>query len=283
MQSDAEFLRRARQSYRSSFGSVRVDVAALTRRDLRSRHVLWLHGWAMGLLTLGVMWLTTALLRWAGVDTLALRYALTLGMGYLCYLALVRVWAGMLIRREAPDIPDLVPDLPGGASSHPGSGGGVQSGGGGDFGGGGADAGFDGAADAAFDAPADAFSGVLDEVASGAFEAAGAADEGVIVVIPVLAVFMVVLATVFGAGWLLWLSFGTEALLAVAVELAFAYTASRTVVQVEREGWLLAAIRLTWKPLLGALICAVLLGALIDHFMPDAGSLPEAMRLWRGR
>ena len=272
MQSDAEFLRRARQSYRSSFGSVRVDVAALTRRDLRSRHVLWLHGWAMGLLTLGVMWLTTALLRWAGVDTLALRYALTLGMGYLCYLALVRVWAGMLIRREAPDIPDLVPDLPGGASSHPGSGGGVQSGGGGDFGGGGADAGFDGAADAAFDAPADAFSGVLDEVASGAFEAAGAADEGVIVVIPVLAVFMVVLATVFGAGWLLWLSFGTEALLAVAVELAFAYTASRTVVQVEREGWLLAAIRLTWKPLLGALICAVLLGALIDHFMPDAGS-----------
>ena len=127
----------------------------------------------------------------------------------------------------------LVPDLPGGASSHPGSGGGVQSGGGGDFGGGGADAGFDGAADAAFDAPADAFSGVLDEVASGAFEAAGAADEGVIVVIPVLAVFMVVLATVFGAGWLLWLSFGTEALLAVAVELAFAYTASRTVVQVE--------------------------------------------------
>ena len=283
MQSDAEFLRRARQSYRSSFGSVRVDVAALTRRDLRSRHVLWLHGWAMGLLTLGVMWLTTALLRWAGVDTLALRYALTLGMGYLCYLALVRVWAGMLIRREAPDIPDLVPDLPGGASSHPGSGGGVQSGGGGDFGGGGADAGFDGAADAAFDAPADAFSGVLDEVASGAFEAAGAADAAVIVVIPVLAVFMVVLATVFGAGWLLWLSFGTEALLAVAVELAFAYTASRTVVQVEREGWLLAAIRLTWKPLLGALICAVLLGALIDHFMPDAGSLPEAMRLWRGR
>ena len=124
---------------------------------------------------------------------------------------------------------------------------------------------------------------MLDEVASGAFEAAGAADEGVIVVIPVLAVFMVVLATVFGAGWLLWLSFGTEALLAVAVELAFAYTASRTVVQVEREGWLLAAIRLTWKPLLGALICAVLLGALIDHFMPDAGSLPEAMRLWRGR
>ena len=92
MQSDAEFLRRARQSYRSSFGSVRVDVAALTRRDLRSRHVLWLHGWAMGLLTLGVMWLTTALLRWAGVDTLALRYALTLGLGYLCYLALVRVW-----------------------------------------------------------------------------------------------------------------------------------------------------------------------------------------------
>ena len=117
--------------------------------------------------------------------------------------------------------------------------------------------------------------------ASGALDGLGAADEGAIVIIPVLAVFGAVLAALFGAGWLLLLYFGSEALLAAAVELAFAYTAARTVVRVEREGWLLASIRLSWKPLLGALVCAVALGALIDHFVPQAETLAEAVRLWR--
>lgn len=43
------------------------------------------------------------------------------------------------------------------------------------------------------------------------------------------------------------------------------------------------AVRLTWKPLLGALVCAVLLGAAIDHFLPDVHSLPEAVRALRMR
>ncbi len=30
--------------------------------------------------------------------------------------------------------------------------------------------------------------------------------------------------------------------------------------------------------MLGALICAVLLGAVIDHFIPSAQSLPQAIR-----
>ena len=120
-------------------------------------------------------------------------------------------------------------------------------------------------------------------MASGALEAAGGADEGALVVIPVLAVFGAVLAAVLGGGWLLLLYFGSEALLAVAVELAFAYTAARTVVRVEREGWLLAAIRLSWKPLLGALVCAVALGALVDHFAPQADTLAQAVQQWRAR
>ena len=44
-----------------------------------------------------------------------------------------------------------------------------------------------------------------------------------------------------------------------------------------------AAVRLTWKPLLGALVCAVLLGATIDHFLPHVHSLPEALRVIQGR
>jgi len=52
---------------------------------------------------------------------------------------------------------------------------------------------------------------------------------------------------------------------------------------VEREGWLTAAVRLTWKPLLGALVCAVALGAAIDHFLPDVRSLPQAVRILQGQ
>ena len=66
---------------------------------------------------------------------------------------------------------------------------------------------------------------------------------------------------------------------AVAVELAFSVAAVRVATRVEREGWLTAAVRLTWKPLLGALLCAVLLGATIDHFLPQVDSLPEAVRM----
>lgn len=161
----------------------------------------------------------------------------------------------------------------------------MPSGGGGDFGGGGADAGFDAPIDALAsalgDGAGDGGGSVLGDVASGALDAAGAADEGAIVIIPVLAVFGAVLAAALGAGWLLLLYFGTETLLAVAVELAFAYTAARTVVRIEREGWLLAAVRLSWKPLLGALLCAVALGALIDHYTPQADTLAEAVRLWQ--
>lgn len=61
------------------------------------------------------------------------------------------------------------------------------------------------------------------------------------------------------------LYFGWEALLPLAVELAFSYVSARTAVRVVREGWLTAAVRLTWKPMLGALLCAVLLGAVMDH------------------
>lgn len=259
-------------------------------RHLRRRHVLWLHGWAMGLLTLGVMWLATTLARHGGVDSLALRYALALGAGYLAYLLLVRLWAGMLVREDergdAIDALNVGGDIPWPTASGRSASDAtcrVESGGGGDFGGGGADASFDMPVSDVLGDAGETAESALGDVASGALEAVGGADEGAIVIIPVLAVFAAAAAALLGAGWLLLAWFGTEALLAAAVELAFAYTAARTVVRVEREGWLLAALRLTWKPLLGALISAVLLGALIDHFVPQADTLADAVRVWRGR
>ncbi|HEX2012242.1 MAG TPA: hypothetical protein VJN44_15005, partial [Roseateles sp.] len=51
----------------------------------------------------------------------------------------------------------------------------------------------------------------------------------------------------------------------------------------QRRGWLGAALRHTWRGALGLLLLGVALGALIDHQLPQADSLPEALRLLRGR
>ncbi len=257
----------------SNWRSVRLWETDV-ERSLRQRHVLWLHGLCLGTITMLWMWAVSHLQMLAGVDSLALRYLITLGAGYAAYLLLVRLWAAMLLARDewGADVPaDLpLPDGPqGGGSWTPHAP--LDAGGGGDFAGGGASADF-----------ADATSAVpdgLSEVAGGALEAAASADEGAIVVVPVVAVFLIGCAIFFGAGALALLYFGWEVLLTVAVELAFSYAAARTAVRVTREGWASAALRLTWKPLAGALCCAVLLGATIDWFIPSAQSLPQALRI----
>jgi hypothetical protein len=260
----------------SNWRSVRLWESSV-ERQLRERHWLRLHGLCIGAIVLTVMWVAAHLQMLMGADSLALRYALTLGIGYLAYLMVLRIWAAVLIGRESGldgsggDIP--LPDLGGNLNSAaPAPDAGFLSGGGGDFGGGGATGDFSGATQASSD---------LGDVASGALEAAGSADEGAVVVVPVMVIFLIACAILFGAGSLLLLYFGWEALLTVAVELAFSYVSARTAVRVVREGWLSAAVRLTWKPLLGALFCAVLLGALLDYFVPAAHSLPHAIKLMK--
>lgn len=250
------------------------------RQHLRRRHALWFHGWCIGLIVLGVMWGTSHLQWLLGMDSLAWRYAITLGVGYAVFLAVLRVWAGMLVGEEGEDggdpgdptdlveaAVDALPDLSKVDT-------GPTAGGGGDFGGGGAQADFGDLADAG---------SPVGDMASGALEVAGGADEGAIVVIPVVAVFVIGCFVLLGAGSLLLLYFGWEVLLTAAVEIAFSYVSARTAVRVVREGWLAAAVRLTWKPLLGTLVCAVALGAVIDHFLPQAETLPQAVKLLRQR
>ena len=125
--------------------------------------------------------------------------------------------------------------------------------------------------------------GLLGARQGNALDVAGSADEGAVVVVPVVAVFLVVAAVLFGTGALVLVYFGSEALLAVAIEVAFSYASARTAVRLAREGWLGAAVRLTWKPLLGALACALVLGIALDRFMPQVDSLPQAVRVLAGR
>lgn len=260
----------------SSWRSVRIWQSGL-ERQLRQRHKLWLHGWCIGLLVMGLMWATAHLQMVAGSDSLALRYFVTLGVGYLGYLVVLRLWAGALVGRPpevadagadlvepvidvAGNIPLPTPRLPS-----------IDLGGaGGDFAGAGASADFSVVGDAA---------PVLGDVAGGAIDAVAGSDEGAVVVVPVVVVFVIGCLVVMGAGSLMLLYFGWEVLMTAAVEVAFSYVAARTAVRVAREGWLSAVLRLTWKPLLGALLCAVALGAVLDHFVPTARSLPHAIQL----
>ena len=275
----------------SSWRSVRMPQRHAVARTLQQRHSLRLHGLLIGSLTLALMWGVSALQKLLGMDSLALRYLVTLTVGYLAYLLALRLWAALLLRRQRKDEDshwadgiDLLPDIcwpggkGGGGSSVP-----LPRTGGGDFAGGGASGEFaEGLGASLSNAASGSSSSTLGDLASGAADAVAGSDEGAVVVVPVVAIFLIGAALILGAGSLAMLFFGWDVLLAVAVELAFSVATARAAMGVEREGWLGTAVRLTWKPLLGALLCAVLLGATIDHFLPQANSLPEAVRIIRG-
>ena len=272
----------SRKKKASNWRSVRMQPRHQLASTLQQRYSLRVHGFLIGGFTLLIMWCTSHVQMLLGMETLALRYLVTLSVGYIGYLLVLRLWAARLVQRDdddsdsgagdaveaAGDVADMALDAVswrgggGQGMPMPRSGGTVHTNGGsGDFGAGLSDAG----------------SG-LGELASGAADAVSGADEGAVVVIPIVAIFLIGSAIVFGAGALAMLFFGWDVLLTVAVELAFSVVTARAAMGVEREGWLSAAVRLTWKPMLGAVVCAVALGFAIDHFLPHVNSLPEAVR-----
>lgn len=235
----------------SDWRSVRLWESRF-EQDLHRSHDLRLHGFAIGTTILLLMWAVSHLQMRLGVEALALRYAVTLGIGYGADLLLLRWWAARLVRRNMQVDLDLVdPGVADWPSGH-GSAAKLDAGG-------------------------------LPDLGGGAVDLVGGVDEGAVFVVPVLAIFLIGVAIVFGAGALVMLYFGWDALLAVAVEIAFSYVSARAVVRIAREGWLAVAVRLSWKPLLGALLCAVLLGGAIDRFMPQVDSLPAAVRVLMAR
>lgn len=236
-----------------------------TRRDLRQRCWLRVHVFTIAALSLAALWLFSHSLMLLGVDSLAVRYAISLPLAYGWYLLLLRLWAEMLVRRDSPwdglDVP--MPDGAGPSAGSPSFG----SGGGGDFGGGGADA--------SFDAPDE----VLPEAAGSLLDGA---DEGALVLVPLAVVLgaVLLLAGLLGAG--VFMVFGVEVLLGVAVEVALAAVAGSFAYRGFAEGWLFAALRHTWRGAAAALVLAVALGAAIDHWLPQARSFPHAVRLIAG-
>lgn len=130
----------------SNWRSVRMPQHHAVARTLQQNHSLRLHGLLIGSLTLALMWGVSTLQKVLGMDSLALRYLVTLTVGYLAYLLVLRLWAALLLRRQRRDESshwsdgiDLLPDIgwPGGRGGGPGgSGVPLPRTGGGDFAGG---------------------------------------------------------------------------------------------------------------------------------------------------
>ncbi len=252
-------------------------LAAATRRGLQQRYWLRMHVFMIALLTLGGLWLASTVFMLTGVESLGLRYALALPVAYGLYLLLLRLWAQSLARREESPLNGMdggnldLPDLPGfdmptlDGSIDFGSGGG-----GGDFGGGGATG--------SWTPDGDTAKGVA-QLADGAGSLLGDADEGIVFIVPLAVVLGLValLAGLLGTG--VFMLFGVEALVAVTVEVALASVAGSLAYKGFTEGWLASALRHTGRGFLAAWVLSVLLGAGVDHWLPAAQSLPQALRM----
>jgi hypothetical protein len=114
------------------------------------------------------------------------------------------------------------------------------------------------------------------------FDAAASADEGIVVVVPVAVVVGVAALLAGVIGLAVFGLFGIEVLLGVAVEIAIASAGGALAYRARREGWLSHALSRTIRPMAVILLMVVALGAAIDHWMPQARSLPHAVRLLKG-
>lgn len=224
------------------------------RADLQRRRWLRVHAFLLGLLCFLASWAISAWLWRAGLNGLALRWSIALGGAYLVFLGLLWLWCRWLLSRGEADgdlpldgIDALVPSRRGG--------GGVECG----------DSGLE-----------------AGDLAEGALEVVGAADEGALVAVPLMVVLGVAMLIASGLSVAVFGLFGVEVLLGVAVEIAFAAAGGALAFRARREGWLRHATGRTWRPMLALIVVAALLGAVIDHWLPQAGSLPQAIRLLRG-
>ena len=169
---------------------------------------------------------------------LSVRYAITLAVGYGIYLLVLRWWAARLIDDEEEHgsadavMPWMAVDAADLARSVPRSGGPARP-----------------RCPRMSDGRQCGIRQRSGDLASGALDGLGGADEGAVVIIPVVAIFLIGAAILAGAGALAMLFFSWDVLLAVAVELAFSVAAVHHWPTGWNRGWLTAAVRLTWKPL----------------------------------
>lgn len=126
-------------------------------------------------------------------------------------------------------------------------------------------------------------SGVVGDVSSGAVEAIGSADEGVVAAVPLVIVIGIAALLATALGFAVFGLFGVDVLMGVAVEIAFASAGGALAEKANREGWMLHAVRRTAGPMAIVLVATVGAGLMIESWAPGARTMPEAIRLLTGR
>jgi hypothetical protein len=214
-------------------------------------------------LTGGFGLLASFVLLRAGLESMALRYPLALGLAYGFFLFLLWLW----LRTRADDyadVPDLAVDLPGRgtADALPA----FKSGGGGDFGGGGASASFDapgGAADAGLEAPL-----------RSAGEAVGSVVDADELAIPLLAVALA-LGLALASLYVVYIA---PLLFAeLLVDGALSYALYRRLYGQDPQHWLAHAWRRTRWPFAATAVFLCVSGLALAAYAPGAASLGDVV------
>lgn len=196
----------------------------------------------------------------AGVEAMALRYLLAMGVAYIVFLLLLWFW----LHTNAADYVDAVPDGSGGSSTD-----GAAalpraddfSGGGGSFDGGGASANFESGTNGS----------AIDTLADKPLEAIGAADEGAIPLAVLLLAVGIALSSLFVV-WsapILFAEILVDALLAAGLY--------RRLRGSDPRHWMVAALKRTLIPFILATLLVAGAGWGMQAYAPDARSLGEVL------
>jgi hypothetical protein len=103
-----------------------------------------------------------------------------------------------------------------------------------------------------------------------------------VIIVPLAVVFGVAAVIAGALGFAVFGLFGVEMLLGVAVEIAFAAAGGALAFRARREGWLPHAASRSARPMLAFALLCIATGAAIDVLLPEANSLPQALRALLG-
>ncbi|MBK7908009.1 MAG: hypothetical protein IPJ78_15805 [Gemmatimonadetes bacterium] len=222
-----------------------------------------------------VGFLLTAGMRHVGITAPGVRYPLAALGGYIAFFVLIRMW---LAWRRGEDGWDIQPD---GTAPYDLLSSGVEPmpmpmptfGGGGGFGGGGSSASFGAPGDAS--ALVGHAAEVKASVAETALGAVGEADEGVVLLVPLV----IAGAVLVGLGASVSVLYEAPALFAeVLLDGAIATAVYRRLRLRSTEHWSSGVMRRTWKPMLAIFVALLGLGIAIPFLVPGADSIGDLLR-----
>ena len=217
-----------------------------------------------------VAFLASYLALSAGLVNMAIRYGLSALVGYLTFLACVRLWVHYHSEPSDQDLGTFDPVDAADLLAQPGTPDSFSFGGSGDFSGGGATR--------AFDTPVDAISHAGDPSASDGLDLFADTGEGAVVFIPIALAGALLIGVLSTATVVI----GAPALLAeVAIDAAIAGTIYRRLVRLPPQHWVRGAVARTWRPMLAIGVTAVLLALLVQWLVPSAASIGDVFRVTR--